>query len=83
MQLIIFQAKNSVPVIEFQYIKFSFELEEFDIKKSDINNEQSNLKTKDEQFDQGEEIDENFLYQDPKILPPLVLKQNNLEEKNL
>lgn len=45
-----FQAKNSVSNVESQYIKFSSELEKFNIKKSDISDEESDSKMEDEQF---------------------------------
>ena len=62
MQLMVFQAKNSVPDIESQCIEFSSELEEFDIEKSDIDNEESDSETEDKQFDWGEETDEKFTH---------------------
>ena len=64
-------------------MEFSSESEEFDVEKSDIDDEESDSETEDEQFDWGEETDENFSHQDPKIPPPPILKWDSLGEKNL
>ena len=53
-------------------MEFSFKSKEFDVKKSDINDEESDLEIEDKQFDWGEKTDENFSHQDPKIPPPLI-----------
>lgn len=74
IQLTIFQVKNNVPNVESQYIKFSSKLKGFDIKKSDINNDELDLETEDEHFDQGEKIDKSFSNQDSKIPPSSILK---------
>ena len=64
-------------------MEFSSESEEFDVEKSDIDDEESDSETEDEQFDWGEETDENFSHQDPKIPPPPVLNWDSSGEKNL
>ena len=53
------------------------------MEKSDIDDDESDSETEDEHFDWGEEIDESFSHQDPKIPPPSVLKWASSGEKNL
>lgn len=53
------------------------------MEKSDIDDDESDSETEDEHFDWGEEIDESFSHQDPKIRPPSVLKWDSSGEKNL
>lgn len=60
MQLTIFQAKNNILDVKFQCMEFSFKLEGFDIKKSDIDNDKSDLIMEDEHFNQGKKIDKSF-----------------------
>lgn len=62
-------------------MELSSESEEFDVEKSDID-EESDSKTEDEQFDWGEETDENFSQQDLKIPPPPDLKMGQFGEEN-
>lgn len=52
--------------VESQSMKFSFTLEEFEIEKSDIDDRESDLETKDNQFYWGVKTDQNFSYQDFK-----------------
>lgn len=53
------------------------------MEKSDIEDDELDLKTKDKYFDLGKEMDESFFYQDLKIPLLFVLKWDSLREKNL